>query len=221
MKIGILGSGQVGLTLARGFLEAGHQVMVGTREPESEKLTIWRADNQDVQIGTLEQTAQFGEILVIATKWNGTQNALNLSGIDNFSGKTVIDVTNPLKTVDGVIQLEIGFDNSGGELIQSWVPKAHVVKTLNLIGHQFMVQPRLKLSKGTPDMFLCGNQEPAKQTVTDLLGQLGWDKITDLGGIENSRLMEPLCIVWVKYAQIHGTWDIAWSMLSSKEQVNG
>ncbi|HET9393439.1 MAG TPA: NADPH-dependent F420 reductase [Candidatus Rubrimentiphilum sp.] len=212
MKIGILGSGDVGKALARGFASRGHEVMISSREPE--KLNEFITEqNGRVRAGSFEDAAKFGEVVVIATLFSGTKHALDMAGPANLSGKTVIDCTNPLSFPEGKPpQLSLGFDNSAGEEVQRWLPDAKVVKAFNIIGNQFMVDP--KFPGGPPTMFIAGNDDHAKKTVTQLIEPLGWQgAVADLGGIEESRYLEPMCIVWVHYGIRTGSWDHALKML--------
>jgi predicted dinucleotide-binding enzyme len=212
MKIGVLGSGDVGKALARGFVARGHEVMISSREPE--KLRDFVDEQNDrAKAGTFEDAARFGEVVVIATLFSGTKQAIDRAGSANFAGKTVIDCTNPLKFEEGKMpELSIGFDNSAGEEVQRWLPGAKVVKAFNIIGNQFMVDP--KFPSGPPTMFIAGNDADAKKTVTQLIESLGWQgAVSDLGGIEESRYLEPMCIVWVHYGIRNGSWDHAFKML--------
>ena len=212
MKIGILGSGDVGKALARGFASRNHEVMISSREPAKLQDFVSEQGGK-IRSGSFEEAAKFGELVVIATLFSGTKHALDLADPANLSGKTVIDCTNPLRFEEGKMpQLSLGFDNSAGEEVQRWLPDAKVVKAFNIIGNQFMVDPQLP--GGPPTMFIAGNDDSAKKTVTQLIESLGWkDAVSDLGGIEESRYLEPMCIVWVHYGIRTGAWDHAFKML--------
>jgi predicted dinucleotide-binding enzyme len=210
MRIGVLGSGVVGRTLAAGLHGKGHDVMIGSRDPG--KLSEWAAaEGAGVATGTFAETAAHGEVVMLATLWSGTESALDLAGADALDGKVLIDVTNPLAYGDAPPPgLALGFDDSGGEQVQRWVPGARVVKTLNIVGAGSMIDP--DFPDGPPDMFLCGDDDGAKATVTSLLEQLGWP-VTDIGGLEGARLMEPLAILWVVYGFRSGGWNHAFKLL--------
>ena len=212
MKIGILGSGDVGSDLCIGFASVGHQVKLGTRDPGSEKVKAWIAKaGPKASAGTLAETARFADVAVLATLWSGTENAIRLAGPDNLAGKVVIDATNPLVFKSGAPpSLALGHTDSGGEQVQRWMPKAKVVKAFNIVGHAHMVHPNFP--GGPPDMFICGNDAGAKKTVTEFLTAFGWPT-TDIGGIEGARLLEPLCILWVIYGATTGSWNHAFKML--------
>jgi hypothetical protein len=130
--------------------------------------------------------------------WTGAENALKLAGAENLAGKVVIDATNPLRFVPGLAPgLALGHTDSAGEQVQRWLPAARVVKAFNSVGYSQMFKP--DFPDGPPDMFICGDDDAAKKTVTDILMSFGWSTI-DIGGIEGSRLLEPLCVLWVDYA---------------------
>lgn len=213
MKIGVLGTGDVGKRLATGFISIGHQVMLGSRDAESDKVKSWIAANgKNALGGTFADAAKFGEAVVVATLWSGTQNALKLAGPDNFQGKTVIDVTNPLVFHENAPPtLALGHTDSGGEQVQRWLPGAHVVKAFNIVGNPHFIHPQFGES-GPPDMFYCGNDDGAKKQVDDFLKQFGWST-SDIGNIEGARLLEPMAILWVLDGIRHGAWDHAFKML--------
>jgi 8-hydroxy-5-deazaflavin:NADPH oxidoreductase len=164
-KIGILGSGDVGRSLGSGFVSRGHEVKIGTREPNSDKVQKWKSDNgARASAGSFADTAKFGEILVLATLWTGTKSALDLAGPDVFDGKVVIDAANPLDFSNGFPpRLALGHTDSGREQVQRWLPNARVVKCFNIVGNIHMVDP--KLPGGPPDMWIAGDDEAAKKTV--------------------------------------------------------
>jgi predicted dinucleotide-binding enzyme len=211
-NIGVLGSGDVGRVLAAGFAEKGHEVMLGSREPNSEKLAAWsQGAGSKVKTGTFAEAAVFGEVIILATLWSGTENALVLADHANLAGKVIIDATNPLVFEPGKPpSLALGNTDSGGEQVQRWVPDAHVVKCFNTVGNAHMVDP--DFPGGPPDMFIGGNDAEAKKTVTALCAELVWPTI-DLGGIEVSRLLEPMCITWVLYGLRTNSWSHAFKLL--------
>jgi predicted dinucleotide-binding enzyme len=208
MKVGVLGSGDVGKTLGAGFAGLGHEVKIGSRDPG--KLTDWvEKTGPKASAGTFAEAAAFGEVVVLSTLWTGTEHAIQLADVKNFGGKVVIDTINPL-AFDGGPHLAIGHTDSAGEQVQRWLPGARVVKAFNIVGYAHMVHP--DFPGGPPDMFICGNDDGAKQTVTGILKDFGWPAI-DIGGIEGARLLEPLCILWVGYGIRTGTWNHAFKLL--------
>lgn len=212
MKIGILGTGDVGRALGNGFIAKGHEVRMGSREAGNEKAASWaKAAGPKASTGTFADAARFGEVVVLATLWEGTENALKLAGAENLAGKVVIDTTNPLDFSQGMPpRLAVGHTNSGGEEVQRWAAKARVVKAFNIVGNAHMVDPQFP--GGPPDMFIAGNDADAKKTVTDILKSFGWPSI-DIGGIEGARLLEPMCVLWVGYGARTGTWNHAFRLL--------
>lgn len=215
MQIGILGSGDVGQALALGFIKLGHEVKIGTRDPDSGKLKPWLAKaGKKASTGSFEETARFADIAVLATLWSGTESALKLAGAPgSLAGKLVMDVTNPLIYEPGKHpRLALGLDDSGGEQVQRWLPQSKVVKAFNTVGHAHMVDP--KFPGGPPDMFICGEDASAKQVVAGICKNFGWGVI-DAGGISGARLLEPMCILWVDYGLNTGSWNHAFKLLRS------
>lgn len=209
VKVGILGSGDVGKALARGFILVGHEVKIGSRDPE--KLADFVASaGERASAGTFEETAQFGDILVLATLGNAAANAIDMAGKSNFDGKVVIDTTNPLDFSSGGPQLSVGFNDSLGEQVQRLLPKARVVKAFNTVGNAHMVQP--DFPNGPPTMFLAGDDDEAKRLVSQICEHFGWD-VADLGGIEASRYLEPMCMAWVIYGVRTKSWNHAFKLL--------
>ena len=213
MRVGVLGSADVGQALSRGFASRGHDVKLGSRSPKSEALTAWLKEVKGkASTGTFEEAARHGETIVIATRGSAFDEVARLAGPKNFAGKVVIDVTNPFKpTPAAPFALALGFDDSGGEQVQRWLAKSRVVKAFNIVGNAHMVKPQFP--GGPPDMFICGNDGDAKQTVDSLVRSLGWPPAIDIGRIEGARLLEPLCILWVVYGARTNTWNHAFKLL--------
>lgn len=213
MKIGILGTGDVGKTLAKGFAGIGYDVMIGSRDANGEKVqAIVKEVGSKASAGTFTEAAKFGDLAVICTLWSGTENAIKLAGPENLAGKVVIDTTNPLDFSKGMPPtLAIGHTNSAGEEIQRWLPEAKVVKAFNIVGNPDMVNP--DFPGGAPDMFICGNDTDAKKKVTEILNAFGWSSVVDIGGMSGARLLEPLCILWVLYGAYSGGWRHVFKML--------
>lgn len=198
MKIGILGTGDVGQALGIGFAKLGHEVKMGSRDPNQEKVKAWvNKAGAKASAGTFAEAAAFGELAVLCTIWTGAENAIRLAGPDNLASKVVIDTTNPLDFSGGIPpKLAVGHTDSAGEQVQRWLPNSRVVKAFNIVGNAHMFKP--EFPGGPPDMFICGNDDQAKATVTDVLKTFGWSVI-DIGGIECARYLEPLAMVWIRH----------------------
>jgi len=215
MKIGMLGSGVVGQSLGSGFISIGHEVMMGSRHPGKDEIKAWKAKaGNKASAGTFAEAAAFGDMAVLATQWSGTENAIRLAGPENLAGKVVIETTNPLsfrpKALPG---LAVGGQDSAGEQVQRWLPKARVVKAFNTVNHAHMVKPAFP--GGPPDMFICGNDDEAKKLVAGFCREFGWGVI-DTGGIEAARLLEPLALIYIQNAIRTGYWDYAFKLLKKK-----
>ena len=212
MKIGILGSGDVAKALAGGFLKHGHEVMLGTRTPA--KLAEWAAKNPKGRVAGFADAAKFAELVVLAVKGTAAADVLRLAGAATFAGKPVIDVTNPIADappVNGVLSFYTNLDESQMERLQREFGSARFVKAFNSVGNALMVNPQFK--GGKPTMFFCGNDEAAKQIVSGILDQFGWEK-ADMGKAEAARAIEPLCMLWCIPGFLHNDWTHAFKLLS-------
>ena len=197
MKVGILGSGDVAKALGTGFVTLGHDVCLGSRAAGNPAAAEWaKGTHGKGSTGTFSAAASFGDVIVLATLGVSTVDALRLAGAEHFDGKVVLDATNPLAfSAQGLPSLAIGHTTSQGELNQAAIPKAHVVKVFNTTGNANFFRP--KFANGPPDMFICGNDAGAKKKVEAILHDFGWPSVIDIGGIEGSRELEALCILWV------------------------
>jgi 8-hydroxy-5-deazaflavin:NADPH oxidoreductase len=200
LNIGVLGSGTAGQTLATGFLGHGHAVMIGSRDPA--KLQDWlRHAGSQAQVGSFVGTAQFGELVVLSVNGRAAEDVIRLAGIENLNGKIVLDASDPLDFSSGRPGLFVGTTDSLGERIQRLIPNAYVVKGLNIVQADVMINP--SLSGGDPDMFIAGDSDEAKRTVRGLLREFGWPVI-DMGGIESARWLEAISLAWVVYSHRTG-----------------
>jgi hypothetical protein len=210
-KIGILGSGAVGITLANGFVKHGYQAMLATNNASKHEELKKKLD-PGVAIGTFVEAAKFGDTLVLAVKGSAAEEVLkSVSGFLN--GKTVMDATNPiapLPPVNGVLQFFTGPNVSLMEKLQLSFPSANFVKVFNSVGSGFMVNPDFGGEK--PSMFICGNSVESKQEVTNLLTQFGWDT-EDMGKVEAARAIEPLCMLWCIPGFLNNRWSHAFRLL--------
>lgn len=212
MKIGVLGTGDVGRTLGKAFITLGHEVKLGARAAGNEKARAWVKEmGERASEGSFADAAGFGEIIVLATLGVANEQAIRQAGVERFGGKLVIDTTNPLDFSKGGPALAVGHTDSAGEQVQRLLPAAKVVKAFNTVGHVLMFRP--ELPGGPPDMFIAGNDDAAKARLTKLLrDDFGWGVI-DVGGIEASRNLEPMCLTWVAYGFRTNTWTHAFKLL--------
>ena len=212
MNVGILGSGDVAKALAAGFMQHGHTVMLGTRNPS--KLEDWDWKNRGGIVGSIPDAARFGEILVLAVKGTASSEVLRAAGMTNLAGKTIIDATNPVSDApptNGVLHFFTTLEDSLLERLQREFPAAKFVKAFNSVGSDSMVGPTFK--GGKPTMFICGNDDAAKKTVTGILDQFGWET-SDMGKVEAARAIEPLCLLWCIPGFLRDDWSHAFKMLS-------
>ena len=214
MRVGVLGSGEVGRRLAEGFCGRGHEVMIGSRDPDKAELRDWLSgDGSGIEAGSFEQAAAHGELIVLAVLGNAAEEAIAGAGPDNFRGKVVIDAMNPLDFSGGFPpKLSITGEDSLGERVQRALPDARVVKAFNTIGNPYFVDP--SFSEGQPTMLIAGDDQEAKDTVRNVLTDFGWSDTVDIGGIEGSRELEAICIVWVKIGGARGAWDHGFKLLA-------
>ena len=213
MRVGVLGTGEVGRRLAAGFHSRGHEVMIGSRETDKPELRDWLSgEGSGIEAGTFAEAAGHGELAVLAVLGDAAEEAIRAAGPENFSGKVVIDAMNPLDFSGGFPpKLSISGEDSLGERVQRALPSAKVVKAFNTIGNPYFADP--SFSQGEPTMMIAGNDEDAKRTVVDLLADFGWADTVDIGGIEGSRELEAICIAWVKVGGVRGAWDHGFKLL--------
>lgn len=213
MKVGILGSGIVGRVLCSAFLKEGHSVMLGTRNVSKEEVLKWQQENPAGLLGSFGEAAQFGEIIVIAVSGLAVEDAISLAGKEHFFEKIVIDTTNPIAAVppdNGVLKFFTTLEDSLMERIQQLIPDAKVVKAFNSVGNAFMYKP--EFGGAAPTMFICGNDQDAKNVVTTILTSFGWET-EDMGRAEAARAIEPLCILWCIPGFIRNQWSHAFKLL--------
>jgi len=211
MKIGVLGTGVVGEAIATALAEKGHKVMMGSRTAGNEKAMAWvQKAGEMAREGTFGEAALFGEILFLCLNGEHALNALAFAGLERFSGKVVVDITNPLDFTKGMpprILQQFSGGTSLGEEIQKTIPEAMVVKTLNTVNFNLMVDAS-KVAGGDHNLFICGNNAEAKNKVKQFLSQnFNWktDHLIDLGGIESARAIEAIVPFWVLVYRSTGT----------------
>ena len=194
MKVGILGSGDVGKALAAGFVKYKHEVMMGTRD--AAKLSAFAKQHSGMHVGSFADAAKFGEVLVLAVKGDVAAAVLEAAGPENIGRKTVLDATNPIaarEPKDGVIYSFTASDESLMMKLQRQFPEARFVKAFSCVGSASMVDPKFK--GGKPTMFIAGNHADAKKTATAICEQFGFE-VEDMGTAEAARAIEPLAVLW-------------------------
>jgi predicted dinucleotide-binding enzyme len=198
MRIGVLGTGLVGHTIATKLVALGHEVKMGARSATNEKAAAWaRSAGAPGSAGTFADAASFGEIVFNCTNGAGTLSALDGAGDANLKGKILIDVSNPLDFSRGMPPtLLIANTDSLGEQVQRTHPDAKVVKALNTMNCNVMVNPGLV--KGEHDAFICGDDAAAKASVAELLRTFGWKNIVDAGDISAARGQEMMLVMWAR-----------------------
>ncbi len=207
-KIGIIGSGDVGKTLAKGFSKYGYLVMLGS-EDKSKRESF--RNETSIMTGTFSETATFAEIVILAVKGSAAEKVIT-SLADRIAGKIVIDTTNPIADkppVNGVLQFFTSLDESLMERLQRLAPGSHLVKAYNCVGSVFMVDPGFGQK---PSMFICGNNDSAKKDVASLLEKTGWEAV-DMGNVESARAIEPLCMLWCIRGFRENKWAHAFRLL--------
>jgi predicted dinucleotide-binding enzyme len=211
MNIGILGSGTVAQQMGIGLIKSSHKVKLGTRTQS--KLDNWLKNvGSHASVGSFSDAAEYGEIILIATSWEGTENAINLAGKNKFKNKIVIDITNPLDFSNGVPPKFVGkLGNSAGEKIQSWLPDAKVVKAFNTVSSYIMINPILE--EGDPDLLIAGNDLDAKKEVTEIAKGFGWKNIIDIGNISESFFLEAFAMLWIHFGFKYNHWTHAFKLL--------
>ncbi len=211
MNIGIIGSGIVGKTLAFGFARNDHNVVVGTRTHG--KLAEWLATaGPNVSEGSFAEAAQHGDVVVICVNSANTSSAIEIAGRDEFAGKIVIDVSNPMDFSDGIPpKFTATVGNSLGEKVQRELPEAFVVKAFNSMGFSVMTEPLFDGEAGTH--FIAGNDEDAKTKVAGLLIEFGWE-VVDVGEIDQAFFLEALASLWVNFSFRSGQREQAFKLLT-------
>jgi predicted dinucleotide-binding enzyme len=221
MKIGVVGSGDVGRRLADGLIEIGHHVKIGTRDITKKEVVEWVSKHtmeggtvsENASVGSFAEAASFADdVIILSTSWSGSSNAIKMAGPSNFAGKVVIDTTNPLDFSKGLPpRMAVGYTDSAAEINQRLMPEAKFIKAFNIVGNPHMVHP--DFPGGPPTMFICGNDEESKKMVTEkILTPFGWETI-DIGGLEGARLLEPLAMLWITYYFRTGTGNHAFKLL--------
>ena len=212
MKIGILGSGVVGKTLAQGFAKHRYKVMIASRD--ANKLKEFK-EKEKILVGNFEETTKFADLIVLAVKGSAAKEALKIVK-ENLNNKIIIDTTNPIvdqAPENGVLKFFTSLDKSLMEELQREFPQARFVKAFNSIGNAFMVNPDFNGQK--PTMFICGNDKEAKEEVSNILNIFGFE-VEDMGKVEAARAIEPLCILWCIPGFLKNDWSHAFKLLKKQ-----
>ena len=208
-KFGVLGSGEVGQTLAAGLKKKGHEVKIASRQPS--KLKDFSASS-GIATGTFADVARWAEHAVLAVKGTASLAAVAEAGADNLRGKLVIDATNPISDdppQEGVLHFFTEPNSSLLEQLQDKYPDVRFVKCFNSVGADLMVDPKLSVQ---PTMFYCGNDANAKATVRSVLEQFGWDP-ADMGSAKAARAIEPLAVLWCIPGFRENRWNHAFKLV--------
>lgn len=219
MKIAVLGTGMVGQALAGRLAELGHDVAVGTRDIQATMardqpdargglaFAAWMAGQDAVRLMTFADAAEHGEVIINATAGTASLQVLEAAGADRLAGSVLLDLANPLDFSQGFLALSVVNTDSLAEQIQRAYPEARVVKSLNTVNCQVMVDPARV--PGEHVVFVASDDETAKATVVGLLGEMGWppERVIDLGGLSAARATEMYLPLWVTLMQRLGTAD--------------
>jgi predicted dinucleotide-binding enzyme len=211
-KIGVIGSGMVGVALANGFAKHGHQVMIGTRDPKKHE-DLKSNTGGKAKVGDFAEATRFADIVVLAVKGTAAEDAVKTTGPAALKGKTVVDATNPISEappVNGVIEYFTPANESLMERLQKLAPEANFVKSFSSVGNALMVNPDFGGEK--PTMFICGNNDTAKGEVRAILDQFGWEA-EDMGKAEAARAIEPLAMLWCIPGFLRNEWTHAFRLL--------
>ena len=208
MKIGIIGAGNVGSALARGWIAKGHEVKFGVPDPASDKISALVTElGTQATAGNVAEAAEFGEVVALAVPWQAAQDAVQHAG--NLAGKILLDCTNPIKA--DFSGLEIGHTTSAGETVAKWASEAKVVKIFNTTGANVMADS--KFGSQLPAMFYCGDDAEAKKVAAQLAADLDFDPI-DAGPLTQSALLEAAAWLWITMALKYGKGtNIAFALL--------
>lgn len=206
MKIGIIGSGNVGGALGTRWAANGHSVVFGSRHPDSAQMLELVAKAPGSRAVANAEAVKHADVILLATPWDATKEIIDSLG--DLSGKVVLDTTNPI--APDLSGLSIGTTTSAGEQVAQWLPGANVVKAFNTVGNNVMADPTFGDAKVV--MFYCGDDAGAKKTAAALITELGFDAV-DAGAMVKARLLEPFAMLWISLAFGGYTREIAFEFL--------
>jgi predicted dinucleotide-binding enzyme len=212
MHLAIIGAGNVGGALGKGWARVGHTIAFGVPSPDNPKHAPAAQAAGGASVNSVADALRGADAVVLAVPWDAVPAALAACG--DLSGRLLIDATNPLRFVDGRLDLVIGFDTSGGERVAELAKGADVVKTMNQVG--FAVMADAGNYAAPPVMFAAGDNAAAKALVLKLVAELGFEAI-DAGPLKSARLLEPLAMLWTNQVVVHGApGDNAFAFLRRK-----
>ena len=209
-KVAVIGSGDVGKVLAKGFKKHGYEVRIGSRDVA--KLAEFARD-AGIESGTFPDVAAWGDLVVLSVKGTIAEQVVSSIGHEHLAGKVVIDTTNPIADLppeDGVLRYFTGPNESLMERLQAAVPRARFVKAFNCVGNALMVNPPLTGAKSA--MFICGDDADARAQVSRIIEQFGHE-VWDMGSAKAARAIEPLCILWCIPGFLQNDWRHAFAMV--------
>jgi predicted dinucleotide-binding enzyme len=217
-RVGVLGTGPAGRTMGDAFLELGHEVALGTRDPSNENAVTWKAKaGRRGALANFAEAAAFGDVIVLAIRGEATERVLREAGQAPFGEKVVIDLTNPIEHGDRLPpRLFVGTTDSLGERVQKLLPSARVIKAFNTVDAAHFFRPQLP--EGPPDMFLAGNDFEARGVVSRVCEEFGWGAAY-IGGIECARFLEPMALAWAAYALFSGSTQHAFKLLRERRTL--
>lgn len=216
MKIAIIGAGRVGSALAAAWSQSGHhRIWLGVRRPDDADI-LRVAAATDAVVATPAAAAAAADVVVLALPWQAAAPAV--AALGDLAGKIVVDCMNPLAMREGMLGLAIGFSGSGAEMVAGWLPGARVVKTLNQVGAEVMADARR--FPVPPAMLMAGDDRAAKDAVSELLAEIGFEPI-DAGGLERARLLEPFGMTWIALAMGGRGRDWAFAAVGAPVEVAG
>ncbi|MBK9255635.1 MAG: NAD(P)-binding domain-containing protein [Saprospiraceae bacterium] len=214
-SVGIIGSGPVGIALAKGFISNGYPTIIGSRD-EKKRNELEEQIGCGINTGSFEEVAATSDIIVLAVKGSVALKALQLAGKENLRNKVIIDTTNPIADQapeNGVLVYFQTEKPSLMETLQTNIPDGNFVKAFSCVGSSHMIQPDFELK---PSMFICGNNTEAKQEVGDILHHFGWET-EDMGNAEAARAIEPLAMLWCIPGFRENQWNHAFKLLKKSK----
>lgn len=204
-RIAVLGTGRVGRTLGAGFARHGHQVVLGSRDPQSPRANQAVAEvGGSTRAATYAEAAKWAEWVFVCVPGETVEDAVALAGPENLAGKAVVDVSNAMETSDGVSSLAFGMEDSCAEHVQRAAPEARVVKAFNSCGVRMMIDPVVTCPP--PMMPICGDDVNAKGQIAELLADVGWEPV-DFGVLRCAGMIEAMTVAWLQYGEATGIWD--------------